>query len=224
MQRELRTKPQKALILLALVAGAGYFWLPIAKRWMGFKAGKTAVASKSVIRDDARPQKSGKKAAAKGQPWDMVQQALSGDPLTQSAGLSALSGRNPFQKAPEEEAQPTDEEIAAELAEKLKEKPDAKPSELGVVLKSIISGPQGRMAFVAGDVVSVGDRFHVAKDEAGNAVASFDVVEINPLSIVIARNGQQYELALPQPSLRRSDKIVRQLPPGSNPDAAEETN
>ena len=203
IQRELRTNPKKALLLTLLVGGAGYFWMPIARRWGGgATVAAKATAKAPILRDDARPATETSKKQAKLPPWDLLRDAMAQDQLTASADLTTLT-RNPFFTAALAMAEEEPEESVHEVPAVVESNIDARKL---FVVKSVIVGPGGGVAVVNGDLVRRGDTvFH----ETPAGKSEFTVIAIENWGIKIQRADQDWELLIQQPQLHQRDRIVR---------------
>jgi hypothetical protein len=202
IQRELRTNPKKALLLTLLLVGAGYFWLPIARRWAGGTTSVAKGAAPPILTDDVRPNASNGKKAAKLPAWDLLTAAMSQDKLTASADLTELT-RNPFFVAALEMAQESQPE-----PEEAPPPPEPIVIDAGKVftVKSVVVGPGGRTAVVNGEVLREGDPLvHSVKDSE----TEYTVAAIETWGITIKREDKTWDLKIDQPQLHHRDRIVR---------------
>lgn len=198
IEKELRTNPKKALLLVLLVVGAGYYWAPIARRWLGGQAshGK-AVAGKPILTDDPRPQQA-TKPAAKMPSWDLLAAAMAEDKQTGSADLTELT-RNPFFQAVLAQAEPEPEPVAEEAPPTIEVAIDPRKR---FVVTSVVVGPQARFAMVNGEVVRLGDTLVEANQD-------FKVIAIETTGIKLQQEVQEWELLIDQPQLHKRDRIIR---------------
>lgn len=203
IQRELRTNPKKALLLTLLVVGAGYFWMPIAKRWVGGNSVTAKATAKApILRDDARPATEASKKPTKVPPWDLLRDAIAQDQLTASADLTSLT-RNPFFTAALEMAAEKPEETAEEVPAVVETNIDARKL---FMVKSVIVGPGGGVAVVNGDLVRMGD---IVVHETNAGKTEFTVTAIENWGIKLRRAEQDWELLVHRPQLHQRDRIVR---------------
>lgn len=213
LQRDLKANPKKGLLLLLMLGGAGYFWGPILKRWVGGKAKPGAVAAAPVILDDPKPVET----AGKFKPpsWEKLQEVLLQDDLTKSAALTETF-RDPFEitalldKTPNEtSSEPETPQATPRSNPLVKAAPvDGEATELDLKVTSVVFGPRGRMASIAGKVVWEGDTFEMKSDTASAETVKLLVRRVETWGVLLEHDGREYKALMPTGKLKFNDRVA----------------
>ena len=218
LQRDLKANPQKGLLLLLMVCGAGYFWGPILKRWMGGKPGSGSVASAPVILDDPQPAQA---SVGKFKPpaWEKLQELLLGDGLTKSATLGQEM-RNPFAVAEFLQPEPAATETPSQTPEVVKtptlpkrvlaaDNAAAAGEAQKLNLKVSVSiGPRRKVAVIEGQVYREGESFELTTGQNEEKI-DLAIRQIEPWGVLFEREGTLLKAEVPSPQLGKHDRIVR---------------
>ena len=209
IRRELIANPKKALVLLVLLAAAGWFWGPILWR----KLAPAAVpATASSVRPDG-------KSAASSVSAPLAVERRAADPANSPVDwrkLLAVRQRDPLTRPAVFDPQwPEPFKVAAAAATELAaseagQHPSAllTPAELGLVLESIVYGKTTRAAVINGEVYHEGAE--ISASTAQGTAVSFDLVRIERTSVALKRHDRSFWLEFPRPKLTGSNRIEPQ--------------
>jgi hypothetical protein len=198
LRREATKNPKQAAVLGLLLVVALWFWAPLVWSWLpkdqqaaAAQPGQPATAA-SQPQNDKPTETEPAEAAASGPTWETLAAWMKQDPLM--APATRLAGdRNPFAGADPVEAAKIAEIVEPPRREEQKEwTPDA----MGLVLTSTIVGPRKRAALISGRAYAQGEKI-VRQVEDARVV--FELVEVHPRRIVLARDHARYELKLAEP-------------------------
>jgi hypothetical protein len=195
LRREITGNPKKAAVLGLLLAVAFWFWAPLVGGWLG----KSEVAEDvmpQAVATESTPEALGGSVVATATsktpvpPWPKVAALIEADRRMQPA--LAAADRDPF-AAPLPPA-------AAPAAESIVEAPQPPPVEVtpqaaGLTLSSTLVGPARRLALIDGKPYREGSKVRARQRDA-----EFELVEIHPRVVVLAREGRHYELRIPTPN------------------------
>lgn len=208
LKREILAKPKQAGALAALVVLAAWFWAPLVSKWFGGTAAMTTTAPSSTAAPASTPATTttaplaaplapvatatvATAGPAVAQPtWRQLAAAIDADPHMKPASELAID-RNPF--APLPTAVPAARTETAPPAAIAEIPSDPTPDELGLVLSSTVVGGRRQTAVVNGRVYRPGGEVRIDDEIA------FVVTSVAPRRIVLSRNGQDYQLTIPQP-------------------------
>jgi hypothetical protein len=187
--KDLKRSPLKAGVLGLLCVVALWFWAPLVTGWFGGSKGKAAKpqAAAAPPVPVATPTAAGgaaPAAASPSVPWRQLVAWMEKDPRKQSSELGVLeSPPFPPQRADriEEESKPA-QTAAAKL--------ELDPAQLGLKLSSTMLGPRRRVAVINGRPYAEGKEVEVA----GEMV--FLVARVTDRSVLLERNGRQFELVM----------------------------
>ncbi len=206
LAREVKASPKKAAALGLLLVVALYYWVPLVQEWMSAREVHADLAVALPAAERATPAAVASPASETsvepapgasadqpfgGWPWQAVVSTMEGDPRTRPVA-EPPSGRDPFRPVVREIAQekPDDEPEEAAPAELAETTPEA----LGIELSSTLIGPQRRLALINGRPFLEGRRIAWQKD--GQSL-EFLLREVRPKSIILEREGRQFELQIP---------------------------
>lgn len=202
-RREAAKNPKKALVLGLLALVALYFWAPLVVGWFRSEgAAASGVAEQMAIvgpggelsgPSGAVPGEKGGAAdksasAASARTWRELAEWIDQD-ARMTPVSAALWQRDPFAQPASGKAaveEPSAAEIAAQEA--------ITPESLGLTLSSTVVGARRRIARIGGKNYAEGDTVETTKD--GRSYA-FLVSSVMPRRVILSREGQQYELAIP---------------------------
>lgn len=207
LRREATAHPKKAAILGLLCLVAVWKWVPLACGWINEDdpaakapvvvaavnpvpqplAGLPSVGDKDVSPNgQTGPGAAPNKPDDPKHPWHQLVRWMDNDPRTLATN-PGLGRRDPFLIA------------QAEPAEDDREKPTpaATPEALGMVLSGTIVGPHRRVAQINGQSYRQGQTVKLAKD--GQQI-EFTLSAVFSRRVVLRRNGEQFELTIPEPA------------------------
>ena len=213
LKREVAASPGKAGLLGLLSLVALYFlvpliWkhLPMGKRSSGAPSPPAAVSTVAATSNSpaaivAAAGSGANQTARHG--WKDLVAAMAGDELMRPARFSA-DVRDPFQNVAREREEETP------VAETQPVKPDLTPQELGLVLNSTIVGPTRSVAMISGKSYRYSQRDQqppriVVRQEEVEYV--FQLIDVRPRKVILAREGQEYALKLKVPALANQGLI-----------------
>ena len=207
IRRELIANPKKFVVLLVLLAAAGWFWGPIL--WRKF-APAAVPATAASVRPDSKsgaglvsvPSAVERRAADPANPpvdWRRLLATRQRDTLTRPAVFDP-QWPEPFKVA-------AATEFAASEAG---QQPSAllTPAELGLELESIVYGKTKRAAVINGEVYHEGTE--IAASTAQGLAVNFDLVRIERTSVALKRHDRTFWLEFPRPKLTGSNRIEPQ--------------
>jgi hypothetical protein len=208
IRRELVANPKKTAVLLVLLAAAGWFWGPILWRRFGMSAAAGATApsanvsgqqpvdsmDKRLVTADLRSGSSGKQLVN----WSQLLAARRRDPLTRPAAFDP-QWPQPFKVTDQAAPLAGGTDAAGQPSVLLT------PSEVGLVLESIVYGKSRRVAVINGEIYHEGSAVAVATGQG--PPVSFELVRIERTSVALKRHDRQYWLEFPRPKLTGSDRI-----------------
>lgn len=208
IRRELVAHPKKAVALAVLLAAAAWFWGPILWRKIG---GRPAAAEATSAVAASAPI-----VPAGGQPtpmpikhpehpvvnWSQLLAARQHDPLTRSAVYDPhwpqpFKVQIPPQAADPQVAANAEAHISALLT----------PTEVGLVLESIVYGKSKRAAMINGRIYREGSEVAVAVGQGGTV--AFQLATIKRASVGLERYGKTFWLEFPRPKLVLSNREER---------------
>lgn len=199
IRREALRNPKKAAILGVLFLVALYFWAPLVWEWIPKGEASADSAFSEISTDVGAPipgaisGPSGETDARNGQTavpkfaWTQLDQWMKQDPRTTPAE-DFFEQRDPFAVRVH-----TDDERSEEETESIEAL--LTPERLGLRLSSTVIGTGRRVALIGGQVYRPND---VVKTRRDDSTIEFEVVEVLPRRVVLRRNGQQYELSIPE--------------------------
>ena len=195
LRREMTANPKKAGMLGLMVLVAGWFWAPLLSDWFG---GGTAPPPVPVVTAETSPVNS-PAASTVPQPvvtpsqkltWQEIAARIDADLLMRpTADLANVD--DPFRAPPPPE--PEEKPV-----EKIVVKSIVTPAAAGLSLTSTMIGPRRRSARVLGKSYGIGD--HIVGADKILGEVEFTVVDIEPRRIVLERDQQQFDLAIPAPN------------------------
>jgi hypothetical protein len=178
-----------------------WFWVPLVLGWIkkddaATKAPMGAAPNSASVTVStpggsaavqANSATKGNKAEGAKHPWHQLIQWMNNDPRT-SATNPMPGRRDPF-------VSPQNDAAKAEAEAKLDKKTlEATPQGWGVVLSATAVGAHRRAAQINGKSYRQGETVRLTKD--GQQI-EFILAAVHPRRIVLQRNGEQFELALP---------------------------
>ena len=147
--------------------------------------------------------------------WQQVAEWMQNDPRTMIA-LPLQQKRDPFQvldvelangklDGPRLEVQqsfPSEKNVSLPAVQGTKERhdvfrPSAVSTATGLTLTGIIIGPERRVAQINGRVYTVGQMISVVQGEGATPIR-FQLVAIAPHCVILASNGERFELTIPE--------------------------
>ncbi|MFI4874385.1 MAG: hypothetical protein ACIALR_03575 [Blastopirellula sp. JB062] len=194
IQKEIKKSPQKAAVLAGLFLVAIWFWAPLVGKWMpGWKSkpkrndaeiGLVAHAAQST----SSPQSGGETN------WQAKAKNMQEHPRMSSAELPEHT-LDPFRKTETTDLRkPTDEVAAPEVVA------PTKPDDLFV--RSVIVGRSRSIARINQANYEVGDVIRSGQGE------DFVVSSIEPTGVILARNGEKFDLPLKLFEASQSDHTI----------------
>lgn len=200
LQREAARNPAKAGVLGLLVVVALWFWGPLVWGWIGPSEAASPPSPKApIVQTEAGSGATASSATPSGTrapTWQQLVEWREHDPLTTAAD-TLKTRRDPFHAV-----KPVVVEAEMKPAEKIVQTVVFRPEELGLKVSSTIVGPTRRVALINGRTYREGQVIRC--DKAGEPI-DFRLVEVEPRHIVLEREGQRFELAIPEK--KRSDRI-----------------
>ena len=207
LRREATASPRKAAILGLLALAAMYFWLPL---FRGMVVKKDTPVTSSIelpaelsdrdlgVRATARaaaPAATSGGAAPQEHSWEQLAGWLEQDERTRPA--EDLAGRrSPFEPIREEPVETSPDLVEEEPVETVETvETVVTPGSLGMQLTGTVVGPGRHVAVIDGKAYAQGRIVGSVKD--GQAI-EFTLAEVSEERIVLERQGQRYELAIPQ--------------------------
>lgn len=181
IKKEIQKSPQKAAVLAGLFLVALWFWAPLVKKWLPAMKSKptpdgVAIDPSLAVTPSASPQPSGTAAD-----WRTLAKRANENPRMRSADIPEGS-LDPFRK--QEVAQTEQPQaVAAPVAE-------ANPQPNDLFVRSVIVGRKRAIARINQTNYEVGD---VVQSNQG---VNFVVSEIEPTGVILARNGEKFDLPL----------------------------
>ena len=199
LRREAMANPKKAAVLGLLLLAGAYYWGPLLWSWTasgrasGEPAGEKSIASTATA-PAALAQTSTTEPDAllsdknPSHPWSQLDEWIRQDPATSPA--KDLAGwRNPFAVAPSTQAA-TD---AREQAQP--ERTQVTPESLGIELSGTAVGPLRRVAMIGGTAFREGQTIKIKQNDRP---IEFRLVEVHLRRIVLEREGDRFDLAIPE--------------------------
>jgi hypothetical protein len=195
LRREATKNPKQAAVLGLLLVVALWFWAPLVWSWLPKDQQASAPQSEqpttvaSQPKDDKPAEAEPAEAATVGPTWETLAAWMKQDPLMAPA-TRLVGDRNPFANAEPVEV--------VEIVEppRREERKEWTPDAMGLVLTSTIVGPRKRAALISGRAYTQGEKI-VRQVEDARVV--FELVEVYPRRIVLARDHARYELKLAEP-------------------------
>lgn len=202
-RRELKANPRKAAVLAALLAVAGYYWVPLARSWMG--GSQSQPTGSTVPAGSPAPVATAQAVAQPAQlSWQQMARLID-NTLRMLPEMDKRSPRDPFRSVVGDAAQQREQEKEQQAQAA---RPPLTPDSAGLKLQSTIVGPGKRLAVVGGQVREQGETIRVAKDDQQ---AAFVLAEVHARHVVLRRGRQEFQLKLAEPTLTASD-VVRPEP------------
>lgn len=223
LRREATANPKKAGVLGLLVLVALYFWFPVVTDWLngtGSSARRAASAAGSgsgteehhsgaegaglaappFARDNGE-RSAGEGTAGPAWRWEELASWRESDPRTAPLREWSLA-RDPFRR--ENRAAATVEQAPPQAVAAT-----ATPESLGLVLSGTIVSEERRAAVIGGRVYTEGNRVELVRD--GEPIA-FQLTRIGPRRVVLERQGEHYELVLPERGITGRFELSRMEP------------
>lgn len=202
LMRDLKRSPLKAGVLGLLCVVALWFWAPLVSGWFG-KGGKKVAktqAEKLSVEPPAptsAPTAGGPApaAAVASVPWQKLVGWMEKDERKRSAQLQA-SGSPPFEP---HQPDPIEVERSKPGTATVAKESELDLSQLGLKLSSTMLGPRRRVAVINGRPYAEGGEV-----EIGNEMV-FVVARVTDRSVLLERNGRQFELVMARAKARASE-------------------
>lgn len=208
LRREAKTNPKKAAILGLLLLVAVYYWLPLLKGMVAKAevAPKKATETISAKKVEAEPLKAmsemrGKKEteATATFEWESLAGGLDRDPTARPCEM-LLSRRSPFGSLTPEIAE-VEPEVTTEPVQIT-----VTPESLGMAVSGTVIVPGRRVALINGRAYREGR--NVPSTRGGQTI-EFKLAEVHDRQIVLERQGERFELAIPQrPSVSQFESFA----------------
>lgn len=214
LKREVTANPKKGLVLALLLVVGVWFWGPLVKKWV-FKPTAEAVEDLVIAPEEVPAEVPAAVVTPKLATWDKVEYALEKNELAQPLPVNNVALlKNPFVKAALASTEVAD---AAEAEPPMVVPPveHVEPTQVGLVATSVSIGPQRRFATLRGQVFLQGSPIPVLAADAPTTTEQatkfqepFVLARVEPWGIVLTRNGKEYQQVLPQPRLKKFDRIA----------------
>lgn len=201
LRREAKASPKKAAALGLLLLVAIYYWMPLLKGMVtkadvadaqpaasadAEPAATVAARPRSPSADDGR-----QTAQSPKYEWQQLADWIDNDALAHPSE-SLLARRSPFQPV-ETEISKTEPEQEVAVEETVQKSPT--PESLGMALSATVVGPGRRVAVIDGKAYPEGQS--VPATQSGEEI-KFKLSEVHPERIVLERQGERFELAIPR--------------------------
>ncbi len=214
------TDPRKATALGIVVGVLFYFWNPLT--WWQTTCDRAAVMPKApaavpsvpVLPVAMQQQPTAVKTTSYRPSWQQVAEWMRNDPRMMPA-LPLQQKRDPFEVLDVELANgrlddrplevqqsfPSEKNILLPPVKHATERhdvfrPSAASTATGLTLTGIVIGPERRVAQINGRAYAVGQTIRVVQGE-GTTPHHFQLIEIAPRRVVLAANGERFELTIP---------------------------
>lgn len=211
LRKEAKTNPKKAAVLGLLVLVALYFWSPL--MW-GMVAGKGPKAPKTDAADLTGFDPLGlsatlpsaeqlKREPAPQHTWEELSEWMDRDP-TMAAATGLDRRPDPFFPPREEQEvnEPEEEAGPRPVVEKVT------PQSLGIELSATIIGPRRRVAVIGGRAYVAGGEEPIVAEKEGRKYR-FRLAEVRSQSAVLEREGERFELTIPEREGSGSIELVQ---------------
>ncbi|MCC9604553.1 hypothetical protein LOC68_27450 [Blastopirellula sp. JC732] len=194
IKKEVQKSPQKAAVLAGLFLVALWFWAPLVKKWLPASKSRPApsdVAIEQPLAATPQPQAS---SAGNEMNWRTWSKRMKENPRMKSAELPKGS-LDPFRKIQVAAAEDPKENVAAPVAE-------VKPTPDDLFVRSVIVGRTRAIARINQANYEVGDVVQTAQG------VSFVISAIEPNGVILARDGETFDLHLKTYDVNESDKTL----------------
>lgn len=202
IKKEVQKSPQKAAVLAGLFLVALWFWAPLVKKWLPAMKSKSTPSDVAIHSHlDAAPQASPQTPGAEID-WRTWAKRMDENPRMRSADIPADS-LDPFRKREVAAVDNSTDQTAAPVAA-------ANPQPDDLFVRSVIVGRRRAIA-----------RINQANYEVGDVVQSnqgvdFVVSAIVPSGVILARNGEKFDLPLKTYDLAEESDHTLVMRPGSS--------
>ncbi|EAQ79676.1 hypothetical protein [Blastopirellula marina] len=182
IKKEIQKSPQKAAVLAGLFLIAIWFWTPLVIKWMPAMKSKPASSAVAKVQPLVVTPKASAPTTEDDMNWRTWAKRMKENPRMQSADLPKDS-LDPFRKQKVAVSESPADKIAAPVAV-VAPRPD------DLFVRSVIVGRKRAIARINQANYEVGD---VVQSNQG---ADFVVSSIEPTGVILARNGEKFDLPL----------------------------
>jgi hypothetical protein len=210
LRRDLLANPKKAGALGLMVLVALYFWAPLVKKWVvPAKSTASAVVAGLILEDEPTDASQVTRSAGKMFRWDKVRELIQKDKRMTSALLDA-SVLDPFRGVAPKSHEPAPmHEPETQPAPESPPTPTIDPGTAGLVLTSVMIGPQRSTATINGEAHRLGELVEIATKSADGRPLAYRLAHIDRTGIQLEAGGKAWRLELSKPGLALGDEIVR---------------
>lgn len=205
LTKELRRSPKKTAVLALMFVVALWFWAPLAWKWVAPQSGEAAAAGAASDVLAAAPSPSPAGVATTAAPsaptsasalnWKELADVLENDPLLASARMHEKLA-DPFAVPLAEKPAASDNETVNDELQAAASETKLSPAQLGLVLRSTITGGRHAVATINGRSCRVGDVLAVP---AGGRDFEFMVTSIDAGGVTLTAGEESYVLAVERP-------------------------
>ncbi|UUO08864.1 hypothetical protein M4951_11230 [Blastopirellula sp. J2-11] len=182
IKKEIQKSPQKAAVLAGLFLIAIWFWTPLVIKWMPAMKSKAASSAVAIVQPLIATPEAAAPTTTDDMNWRTWAKRMKENPRMQSADLPKDS-LDPFRKQQAAVSESPADTVAAPVAVVA-----TKPEDLFV--RSVIVGSKRAIARINQANYEVGDVVH------SNQGADFVVSSIEAAGVILARNGEKFDLPL----------------------------